>query len=1004
MVEYLLGSHDHVGELRAEVRVLRGDLHLMADVIDCMSTVHRYTSGSVNFALTDNPTDAEIDAVLDDFERVAFAGLRKDQYMFGAVLHVKQDGSRHFHFAAPRLDLHSGNALNIAPPGWETYFGPFADAWNFEKGWADPKAEERKQLIRPGKVGLHPDWKNKEDARQEITEWLQHLVEHCGVADRAGVISALETKYQITRKGRDYVSVKVPGLSQNVRLSGVLYAEKFDGEDARTLIESTKSGVRSGPQTDARRAEIARRELEAAVNRRAKYFQDRFGVGSPGARKVARRFANESQGPGAGFGASVGSAGAASGEKDSLADAMAGDRRDLHADRGDEYRGDMELVEGQAGGHRSATKTNRGAAIASTDQVADRRVLRDASGKTQLSLEEIENVGTGFPKHIGRGSEPAGAETRSSSGAPGRGSLGGSERDGAKFGLHFGHPAGSGEASSDGFGEPFGAVDGFARVAIERARATSSAGAAPRFAKVGKLREADSLNLLRAVSGIVVDQSITRDTRELLPLNAHDHLGDRRSPRFDGVPGARVDATLARPLTPWQVYVAAKKDHFAAKNLAIEGVRAGQKVLRTFISVDHKSQKDALWRQHRGAADLPARRSLLAAKLAKERLDLRDKCRAEVAATREKYPRFADFKDWRQIKKGRQTPVATMGIQDPDVQRPGAIEQPKVQRHDLRDFTGLAAGRVVHYCNAAGDRSFTDIGRQVVVHDYNDSDAILASLQLCGAKFGEGKFQVNGSIDFKRRVCQVAAASGTRLKDPTLQAQVDKIAKDIQAKRSMEIANDRDRDLADRAIAEAQHSARSTGQRVDGEGKRVGHAVTTARLAVANIGDASSRIERASREIDSAVEQLRTRQADELERFKIELSLADLAIARNYLLDEELSTARFKVLYRHGDGGRERIMVGRDEHGRDIYFDLDDLDRPPLTVVDFMLRQAGIQHLGHVRQALRPFLHSPVAGEHRPVASDRQALAHDAQLMLVYARQQAQRSVSRPREIHRPGR
>ena len=83
---YLLAEHDHLGEMRAEVRVLRGNPVLVGELIDSLATKHRYTSGVIAWAPSDAPTDAEIHAVLDDFERVAFPGLRSDQYTYVAAL------------------------------------------------------------------------------------------------------------------------------------------------------------------------------------------------------------------------------------------------------------------------------------------------------------------------------------------------------------------------------------------------------------------------------------------------------------------------------------------------------------------------------------------------------------------------------------------------------------------------------------------------------------------------------------------------------------------------------------------------------------------------------------------------------------------------------------------------------------------------------------------------------------------------------------------------------
>ncbi len=97
--------------------MLRGDPHRVAAVADALSFEHKYTSGVIAWAPDDVPTDAQIRAVLDDFERTAWAGLEPDRYAWAAVLHRERDGGAHVHVLAARCDLETGRSLNIAAAG-----------------------------------------------------------------------------------------------------------------------------------------------------------------------------------------------------------------------------------------------------------------------------------------------------------------------------------------------------------------------------------------------------------------------------------------------------------------------------------------------------------------------------------------------------------------------------------------------------------------------------------------------------------------------------------------------------------------------------------------------------------------------------------------------------------------------------------------------------------------------------------------------------------------------
>ena len=78
-VDYLLGERDAAGKLREGVEVRRGNSDIVAAVADSLAFAHKYTSGVIAWAPDDRPTDAQIEAVLDEFEQTAWAGLDTDR-------------------------------------------------------------------------------------------------------------------------------------------------------------------------------------------------------------------------------------------------------------------------------------------------------------------------------------------------------------------------------------------------------------------------------------------------------------------------------------------------------------------------------------------------------------------------------------------------------------------------------------------------------------------------------------------------------------------------------------------------------------------------------------------------------------------------------------------------------------------------------------------------------------------------------------------------------------
>ena len=122
----------------------------MGAVADALKFVHKYTSGVIAWAPEDRPTDAEIEAVLDKFEKTAWAGLEPDRYAWTAVEHRERGGGVHVHVLAARYDLETGKSLNIAPPGWRKTYGPLRDAFNHQHGWSRPDDPARARTQQPG--------------------------------------------------------------------------------------------------------------------------------------------------------------------------------------------------------------------------------------------------------------------------------------------------------------------------------------------------------------------------------------------------------------------------------------------------------------------------------------------------------------------------------------------------------------------------------------------------------------------------------------------------------------------------------------------------------------------------------------------------------------------------------------------------------------------------------------------------------------------------------------
>jgi len=288
--DYLLQEENSLGEKREGIEILRGDPYYVATVADSLSFKHKYTSGVIAWAPEDNPTPEQIRAVLEDYEKTAFAGLSQDRYAFSAVLHIEKKGINIHTFCA-RVDLATGRSLNIAPPGHLKVYDAIRDYYNHKNGWSRPDDPERARLWRPGshsyiraaqvRAGLEVE----PDTRGLIGSYLEQRVLEKEINNRDDVLDALkEVGLKITRASKpggkhQYVTVKDPKSGQKYRLKGALYDANFDREqferETKNKDERRPGGNR---KLNQRAAHEAFEKMRKDRIRRAEYNRKKYSL------------------------------------------------------------------------------------------------------------------------------------------------------------------------------------------------------------------------------------------------------------------------------------------------------------------------------------------------------------------------------------------------------------------------------------------------------------------------------------------------------------------------------------------------------------------------------------------------------------------------------------------------------------------------------------------------------------------------------------------------------
>lgn len=264
------------GREQCPPEVVRGDLARTRELIDSIERRWTYTHGVLSFAPEDAPTIAEQEAAMDAFEAFAFAGLDAEQFDITWVRHQHTAGGRvELHFVTPRMELASGRALNIAPPGWERGYSKLRDALNLQHGWARPDDPARAREVA---FELSPPWAQHgfhlKEGKEAVHGYVTALVERGAIHDRASLVDALtEAGLEVTRAGKDYVTVRDPDTDERLRLRGRIYEKDWSDDTELGRAAAREVGEPDGRDRGLDRERIT--EALAACEREREHRADR---------------------------------------------------------------------------------------------------------------------------------------------------------------------------------------------------------------------------------------------------------------------------------------------------------------------------------------------------------------------------------------------------------------------------------------------------------------------------------------------------------------------------------------------------------------------------------------------------------------------------------------------------------------------------------------------------------------------------------------------------------
>ncbi|GAA9395891.1 hypothetical protein BTM418_15190 [Helicobacter pylori] len=274
-VNYLLNERVEQGT----AKVLKGDANLTKSLLLSLTQKHKACVGCLSFEES-NINDGLKYELMESFENALLTESMQNRYNILWVEHTDK-GRLELNFVIPRIDLITQKAFN---PYYHKVDLKRIDTWkdciNLKHNFTNPKDLEKQHNIHQHQT-KNP--KNKE--LLATYEKLDKLIQdNLGKLfnSRDDIINFLKSNQcEVTRQGKDYISVKLPKEPKTKRLKGFYYHETFRTiADIREQLSEVRQRKiqREHPnyQRDSDNHAELLRELENKLHRHIEYKQQYY--------------------------------------------------------------------------------------------------------------------------------------------------------------------------------------------------------------------------------------------------------------------------------------------------------------------------------------------------------------------------------------------------------------------------------------------------------------------------------------------------------------------------------------------------------------------------------------------------------------------------------------------------------------------------------------------------------------------------------------------------------
>ncbi len=282
-VNYLLNERVEQGT----AKVLKGDANLTKSLLLSLTQKHKACVGCLSFEESNIDENLKHE-LIESFEKALLTEKMQGRYNILWVEHTDK-GRLELNFVIPKIDLGKQKAFN---PYYHKVDLKRIDTWqnvvNLKYTFTNPKDLEKQQISNYHNTKT-PQGKAIFKNYKELDNYLYNAVTQGLLNSRAEIIELLQaSNYEITRQGKDYISVKLPNQQKAKRLKGIIYDERFTeqrlieqelreySQNKDTSRERDTREISTAPNTTPRATQSLiqeLRDLEQQLHRHIEYKQ-----------------------------------------------------------------------------------------------------------------------------------------------------------------------------------------------------------------------------------------------------------------------------------------------------------------------------------------------------------------------------------------------------------------------------------------------------------------------------------------------------------------------------------------------------------------------------------------------------------------------------------------------------------------------------------------------------------------------------------------------------------